>query len=440
MQFRVEDEAPCVKTLVVEIAADELDSEFESAEREVQKAIRVPGFRPGRVPLELVRKRYADAIAGEVTEKVVRQAVEKQLGEHKWSLVKPAELVDDPPPLARRGAPLSFRLRLEIQPTIELPEYQGQALVAPSAEPLPEEIDRFVDELREQSATFQNVEGRPLERGDYAVATYEAVPKQELGAGSDATAARLLSGRSVWMAVEAANQAIPGLVDGMVGMSVGQTRRIPVAYSSDYRLPELRDRRLHYDVTLEAIKAKQLPGLTEEWAAAMGSASIEELRRRLADELRERKQRLRTRYLRDQALMSLIERTPFDIPPSIVEQETRNAVYDIVERTHQQGLEADQIRAHQDQIYQEAARGAELRARGNFILSQIADREKIEVSREEIAQVVGALARDRREEPTALLRKMRESGTLADIVWRLRAQKALDFVVANANVSDRMPS
>jgi trigger factor len=443
VQFDVQDKESCVKMLTVDVSAEELGQKFSETLREVRRIAQIPGFRPGRAPVELLRKKFGSHIVTQVFEDLVKDAVDQAMKEHDWVLAGPVKLENEKETgVPEEGKDFHFTLLVEISPQIELPEYTGIELKAMPTDPTEEEIDNAVQELREQSARFEDIEGRPVQSGDMVVVSYTSARPdgssfEELTGG----VGRLATAKDLWVSIEENSpELVPGMKAKLEGMQIGDKAELNVTFPEDFPIESMRGLEAVYEITVVGIKEKKLPEVNDEWAETLRMSSVQALRDAIASEMMIRKENEREQRLKEQALNFLLEKSVFEIPPSVLEDETRIAVYDLIDRSRRQGADDDFIREKKDDLVKAATQNAVFRARRQYILGEIAKRENIDLDQDELEQFVSDLAAQEKTPVRKLYQKMSQDGRIERVREYLLSQKALEFVLSNASVSEEMPS
>ena len=437
MHFDVQDQGSCVKRLQVDVPAEELGVKFTETVREIKKVAQVPGFRPGRAPEQMLRKRYLSEIASQVFEELVKDAVTEVLKENEWDLAAQVKLENEKEAtVPEEGKDYQFVLLLEVHPEVNLPEYKGVELKTFPSDPTDEEIDGAISELREQSARFHDIEGRAVQDGDMVVVSYQATAAdgtslEELTGG----VGRLAQANDLWVPVdEQAPELIPGLKTALKGLAIGEQTKVDVTFPEEFPVESMRGVAAVYDVTVVGIKEKRLPELNDEWAETLRMSSVQGLRDAVASDLMIRKENARESHLYEQAVKYLVDNSVFEIPPAVLADETRIAVYDLIDRTRKRGADDEFIREKQDELVQAATQRAIQQARRQYVLSEVASREGIELATDEVDDFVRELAAQEKTPFRKFYQKMVQDGRLDRVKEFLLTQKALEFVVSNANV------
>ncbi|MEI6391624.1 MAG: trigger factor [Verrucomicrobiota bacterium] len=434
MNVTVENLAPCKKLVRLEIDVQKVDETFETVTKDFQKQAKLPGFRPGKAPREMVMRKHEKDIQDEVKRKLMSEAYRKAIEEQKLDVLGQPDIEEIQ---FGRGQALQFAATIETAPEFELPEYKGLVAKREVRAVAEEDVERALTVLREQRVAFKMVD-RTLQTGDIAVVNYtgtcEGKPITELAP----TAKGLTEKTNFW--VEAiSNSFIPGFADQLLGAKAGDKRTVNVDFPADFVTPQIAGKKGVYEVEVVEVKEKVLPVLDDELAKAYGAESLEKLRAGVRRDLENELDFKQRKAIRGQLVRTLLDRVNFDLPASAVAQETRNVVYNIVQENSKRGISRDLIEQQKEQIYSAATDGAKERVKVAFLLQKIAEKEDIKVAQEEIAQRVQHLAGLYQIPADKFLKDLQKRNGLIDIYDQIMNERVIDFIQQNAKIEDVPP-
>ncbi len=431
MSTTIQELGPCKKLLRVEVSAAEVDRVRAEVTADFVRQVRLPGFRPGKAPRHLVERQFAERIAEETKHKLINDSYRKALEEHHLTPVTSPEIeeVQFAP-----GEPLVFAAQVEVEPQFELPDYAGLPVRREKREVTEDDVARALDVLREQRAEFVDVD-RPVQSGDYVVVNYTATSEGRPLTDFAPTARGLTTQKDFWLHVET-QHFIPGFTDQLIGAVRGERRTVTVTFPPDFVSRELAGRPGVYEVEIVQVKEKRLPPVDENLARAYGAESLEQLRQGVRRDLENELRAKLKRDTRNQLIATLLGRVRLDLPESLLEAETRGAVYDIVKANADRGVPKEAIDRQKDEIYQAAQLTARDRLKITFLLRRIAEAEKITVSREELTRQIVHLATQRGVKPEKLVKEMQESGELGELHQQLLNAKVLDLLESRAAIEE----
>ncbi|HWN44439.1 MAG TPA: trigger factor [Thermoanaerobaculia bacterium] len=415
----LQDVGPCRKQLTVEVPAPAVEAETQRVVQEYGRRAKIPGFRQGKVPAHVVRKRFAKDIEHEVIERLLPRYWRQAQAESSIDPLLPPELAEDPQ--LTPGEPFTFTALVEVRPQIELRNIKDFELPDPSVEPGSMEVDEKIDELRKQLAEWVPVE-RSAGRGDLVVAEItELTPALHAPEGEEPKTETVqieVGDERVWEELSAVLQ----------GMSAGQAetfeRHEEAVQHGDHEHPA-RERKFRIQVT--AVKERDLPPLDDEFAKRVGAdfETVDQLREavtmRLQSVKRDERRELRQRTLLDQ----LRERHPLELPQGVVKREVEGIVQDYAENLARRGVDVEHAGIDWNAMANDMLPLAEQRVHARLLLDAISDAESIQVSEEEFELTLAALARARKTSTPALRKSMDENGQLATLRSQLRRDKTI---------------
>jgi trigger factor len=430
----VENLAPCKKLVRVEVEVEKVDETFDSVTKDFQKEAKLPGFRPGKAPREMVLRKYTQDIEAEAKRKLISEAYKKALDEQKLDVLGYPDIEEIQ---FGRGQALQFAATIETAPEFELPEYKGIPVKREARSVTDEDIERALEVLRQPTTTFKTVE-RPAQTGDIIVVNYTGTCDAKPITDIAPTAKGLTEQKGFWVEI-GANAFIPGFADQLLGANAGDKRTINVDFPADFVTPQLAGKRGVYETEVVEVKEKVLPPLDETFAKNFGAENLEKLRAGVRRDLENELTHKQNRSVRNQLVRSLLNRVNFELPETAVANETRNVVYDIVQENAKRGVSRDIIEKQKDQIYSAANQGAKERVKVAFLLQKIAEKEDVKVSQQEIAQRISQLAATYQIPADKFLKDLQKRNGLIEIYDQIMNEKVLDFLQQNAQLEDVAP-
>jgi trigger factor len=424
MKSVVEDISTVKKKLSIEILPDAVTKEMDKAIADVAKKAKIPGFRPGKAPKNIVEKHYGDEVRSEVMQRLVTESYLQALQEHNLNPVDMPQ-IENVSPLAK-GSSLTFTATVEVRPHIELGVYDGIEVKEENITVSDEEVNQTLDRLRDMYAQLEVVEGRPLEKEDTAIIDFEGFREGKPIEGAKAADYMLSLG---------SNSLIPGFEEQLVGMNRGETREIKVTFPADYNNKDLAGKAAAFTVTLKEIKKKVLPELNDEFAKDIGNnATVAELKEGIKKDIEVRKKNDQASAQREALLSKLVDSHSFDVPPGMVERELQSMARSQATRLARRGVD---VNSFDYAKFRDENRGlADKRARGILLLDVIAEKEKLEVTDQEVNSALAVMARSAGQTVDAI-KKYYESldGGLDNLRASLVREKALGLLLSRAKKS-----
>jgi trigger factor len=416
-------EATCRRELDLEIPAEEVSKAMERVAKEFAKVARVPGFRPGKAPITLIRRRFADDIKGEVLQSLVPERVEKAVNEQKLTPVSQpkVEQLD-----FNDGQPLKFRAVFEVLPEFELGNYKDLQLEMPIMDVVDEDVTKTLEDMRERAAAFAPAEGRPVQDGDFVQLKLTGTPEGE---------GEPLQADSVLCHIGAEETMAP-FNENLRGVNIGDHKDFDVPYPADYPDAKLAGKTYHYSVDVLGIKTKKLPELNDDFAKDVSDATtLDELNKKIREGLEHQRDHKQKDLLREKVLGEIVKLHDFPVPQSLVEHQMDVRLERVVRSLAQQGVDPRAVNIDWVSLRKRNEDRAKDDVKAELIVDRIATAENIDVTEEEVEHELEHLAGHSNESAEAIRARLTKQGTLDRIKAKLRSDKTLDWLAQNARVS-----
>jgi len=427
----VEDVGPCRKQLKVEVPAPAVEAETQRVVHDYGLKVRLPGFRQGKVPTELVRRRFAKEIDQEVKERLLPRYWRQAQAESAIEPLLPPE-VDEVSELAP-GEPLTFTATVETRPVIELRDTERFDLPDPEVDPGTMEIEETIENIRKQMSDWVTVD-RPASRGDQVSLEVTTVGSAEHPEERTDAIQIEVGDPQVWEEMTLAVQ----------GMSAGQEttfeRRHEHPAAEEGGAPEVHVQRFRLKVN--EVKERDLPPLDDAFAAKVNPAfeTFGMLNEAVTDRLRRQKDEQR-REARHQALLDqLRERHPMDLPQGVVQRESEGMVQEYAENLAKRGVDVAKAHFDWNRIREEMQPLAEKRVHARLLLDAVADDRKLAVTEEEFERTLAMLARAQGVSTPVLRRKLDEDGRLTSLRGNLLREKTIRALLGEPDESGAEPA
>jgi trigger factor len=432
MKVEVEKQPNSVSMLRIELPPEEVSKEWDTIANSFGRFAKIPGYRPGKAPRAVIDKRFRKEIQDEVTKKLVSRSyheaiAQKQLRVASLSNVEDVQFGDD--------KSMRFRATVVTAPEFDLPDYKNITVELPDTKVSEAEIDAALERLREQAADFVDVPERDLQMGDFAVLDFDgAVEGRSIAEIAPNASKNLHGGRKFWLHLAPEN-FLPRFCEQLVGMKPGETRSVQVEFPADFLVAELAGKKADYAVTIKEIKERVLPPIDDALAAKLAPGkSLVDLRQMIEHDLKHEKEHEIERTKESQIIKYLHEHTTFDLPPPLLQNETRRALNELVYRNRERGVPDEILKGKEKELVEGAGSLAAQRLKTNFILERIAEREKLEVSREDVDLRVRQEAARYNISVEKMRKELQEHNGLDTMAEQLLLGKTLDFLKANVSV------
>jgi trigger factor len=413
-------EATCRRELDLEIPAEDVRKAVEKVAREFARVARVPGFRPGKAPVTLIRRRFADDIKSEVLQSLVPNQIERAVSENKMVPVTQPQI--DHVDFAEAG-PVKFRATFEVLPEFELGQYKDLEVEIDDAKIEDADVDKALEELRDRAANFVPVEGRAIADGDYAQLKLKGVPA---GGGE------VLEAESVLCHV-GGEETMPAFNEHLRGANAGEHKNFDVAYPADYPDAKLQGKTYSYAVEILGIKEKKRPELNDEFAKDVSEAqTVDELRKKMRESLEAARSQRKNEQTREKLLAKLVEAHDFPVPQALVEHQMDSRLERTVRSLASQGVDPRAVNVDWVSLRSRQKDRAVEDVKAELLLDRIATAENIDVTEEDVEKQVEAMAQRSGESVTVVRANLTRQGALDRMKSKLRSEKTLDWLCQNS--------
>jgi trigger factor len=410
----------CTRELIIDVSAEDVSKSFRKVSKNYQKYARIPGFRPGKVPESVVRRKFATEIRKEVIDSLLPERFNngvRDMGVHPVGQPQVTELT------VEEGQPLHVKAVFEFIPTFSIDGYKDVVVEKPSVEVTEEEFQHELTELRDSRATIEPVEeDRALVDGDWAQISYTGKVEADAEAapieGQDALVE--IGGKDT---IEAFNAVLRGA-------KPGQELKAEVIYPADYQEAKLAGKTVTYELTVKAIKKRTVPELTDDFAKELGAyENLAELENRVREHMANRKQRSVSAETKDKLMQAMTEKFSFPVPESLVQDQIDARLERGLRALAAQGMDTEQMRKLDFGRLRGAQRDSAVAEVKTFLLlDRIAEAEEITVSEEELDRELQLAALQSREPVETLRARLTEDGGIARIREQMKREKTANVL------------
>ena len=401
----------------IEIPPEVVKKRLDAVAIQLQRRVRLPGFRPGKAPVSLIQQKFRDDIRSEVLQELVPEYVRVRAQEQNWEpvgypSVTDVQFADD--------TALRFKATVEVLPEFQLENYEDMSVPLEESKVSEEEVVKNLDRLREQAATYVNLEDRSLQEGDFASIGFEGISP-----GRDSTPVKV---EEVLCEIGGAN-TMKEFTENLKGAQLGEERRFEVAYPPEFNDPRLAGKTIAYKVKVLGLKKKILPELNDDFAREMGEfASLDALRQRVQDELGKAKREEAEQKAKNQLRQKLVELHDFPVPESMVERQMERRVERLRRQLTAQGVDLESLQMDWKKLRASQQESALQEVKSALILEKIAEKEKIVAEEADIEEEIGKIAAASRQTAAMIRSRLTEEGALDKIRARIRIEKALEII------------
>ncbi len=423
MKVDIEEISSTKRALRIELPLQSLLDKLEEAYRHLSKEARLPGFRPGKAPRDVLRLHFKEEARQEALRELIPAGYTQALKEANLDPVS-EPTVDEV--VCEEGKPLSFRASFEVRPALQPSGYTGVQVYREKVDVADSEVDQALEYLREQASEYVPMEGWPALREDLVVVDYEGFIGGKPLKGATAQNVSILLG---------ARQFIPEFEEQLHGLKKGDPKEFTLEFPADHGRRELAGKRVLFRVAVKEVKKKRVPPLDNDFAKSAGECeNVRELKEKVEKDLLAHKEREQAAHLKDQILEQLLAAHPFDAPESLVDAEVEHILAELKRSLTSRGATAAQTEEEATRGRDKARDLARKRVRSSLFLEAVAKQERLVVSEEELNEEIRSFAAALHQDPAAFREMLRREGRLEGIERRLLERKALNFLYERANV------
>ena len=426
---KIEDAGPGAKKVSIEIPQDRIAAKLAEQFKDLRKQAAIPGFRPGHAPQKLVEKMFANDVRNQVRGDLIResyeQALEKNklqpLGEPEFDNAEEIKLPDD--------GPLTYSFSVEVQPEFTLPDLANLKVQRQKVDITDENLQQAMNNLREQQGTLVPVEDRGVQAKDYLVADVHVKDGDNVVAHQHDAQVVARPGR-------VAGLEVPDLDKQLEGMRPGETRTITVRAPETHATESIRGKDVQIEVALKDVKRMELAEVDQDFLQDLGFTNEADLREALRQQMAENIEYRVQQSMREQVNNFLLENVKLDLPAKMSDRQADRVVSRRAVDLMMRGMPQHQVEANLERLRGGAKEEAARELKLFFILQKIATDQNVDVTEGELNGRIAMLAAQRGKRPEKVKQEMSKDGTLANMYVQMREQKAIDQLLANAQVEE----
>jgi trigger factor len=411
----------CASLFEIEVSKEDIARSFEEVYAEISKVANIPGFRPGKAPVEMVKKQYAANAREEALKRLVSDAYKAALEEHGINPVGFPEITDVSFEI---GQPLLFKAKVETRPKFKVKNYKGIKVEKKKAVIKDDDVNKTIENLRELNAKYEAVEGRPVQMDDYVVADLDcSIDGKPLHKRRE----------NIWLFIDKESM-MPGLHEKMVGMNKGEERDVEVTLPEQYPDKNAAGKKVIYHVKAKELKKRVLPAVDDELAKDLGKDSLEQLKKDIAEELERRLKANIEIEAENQLLKKLVDENKFDAPKSLKERQLKYMVEDAKARLEQKGLKRAELDKKEEEFRAKFKEDAERQVRLFFILDEIAALEHVDISDADFDTAYKTISAQTGKFEKDIKEHYEKEDLLGDLEEKIRESKTIELLMKEANV------
>jgi trigger factor len=428
MKAELTDISSCKKNLDIEIPQEIVDHEITHIAQEFAKRARVPGFRPGKAPVGVVKSRYRDEIVSEMMQHLLPKYFGTAIDERKLEIVQAPrfESVD-----YNTGQPLRFKAVFEVYPELNINNYSGIPVEQAAAKVEESQVDAALKKLQEDMAELAPVEeDRPVQEGDFAEISFNGAVE-----GSDE---KPVTGQKA-VAEIGGRTTLKEFTENLLGARANEERTFKVSYRPDYPEKTLAGKTVEYTVKIDTIKRKEMPDINDEFAQRFGEyKTLDDLKAKVREDLERHETESAQERMRDKLLEWLEDNNEFELPESLVERQLQIRVQRLFRDLARQGINPQRLDVDWAKIREDQQQQAIRDVKGSLILEYIADREGITLSDDEVEAEIDKIATETKRPKEKVREVLTRDNGLERLQGQIRNRKTLDFLQEKARIQPQL--
>lgn len=413
----------CTTLFEIEVPPEIIAKAFEEVYEEIAKIANIPGFRVGKAPKDMVIKHYAKDAKEEVLKRLVPEAYRSAVEEHE---IRPIGLPEISDVNFEEAKLLSFKAKVNTRPVFKLRDYKGLKVAKKKVTIKDEDVEKTIDNLRGMHAKYLTVEDRPVSMGDYVVSDMDCFVD-----GKPIHKKR----ENLWLYADK-DSLVPGLSDGLVGMKKGEEKDIEVTLPEKYPDKAVAGKRAKYHVYAKEIKERQLPKVDDELAKLFGRQNLEDLKKEISKELSSRAAMDADIAVENQLLGKITDDNVFEVPSSLVARQLDFMVEDTKKHLLEKGFKKEDLDKQDEEFKKKFKDEAVRRVRLLFILDDIADKENIETTDDDVKEAYKSISAQTGQPEDTVKNYYEKEDMVESLKDKVRESKVIQFLLKNAQITE----
>ncbi len=424
----IEDVKPTTKKVHMELSFEEFSQKFYKHIDKLKKNVTIKGFRKGKAPKNLILHHYGEEAKQDTTRELLKNGYQIAIDKYKLEPVSEPAFTD----LKNEdNTPFSFNIIVDVKPKFELKPYKGIEIERRKVEVTDEDVEKAIHGLQSAFAKLEDVKQREVKNGDVVIIDVEAKEGEKK--------IDSISGNDVYLELGRGNLKVEGMEKEIVGMKVGEKKSFEKQFPQDYFDGTLRNKKIAFTVNLKTAKEKHLPPVDDKLAEKIDKSlsSVEDLKKRLKENILKTKEKQEEARQKDEMMKKLLGQYDFDLPDSLVTQETSATIMGYLRELYYRGVDIKKEEYKHSKLREKFEPEAKERVKTTFILLKIADEEKISVSEEELKKYIEKEAQMKGFSGDELYEKYKKENMLSLVKADVLSEKVADFLYKNTTFKEK---
>lgn len=427
MEITITEVGPSQKNINISISAEEIQKKYDEKVAELQAHSMLPGFRPGRVPKNVIETKYGKAILQEIKGEFLDQAYEDAKKNHKLTPIRPLS-IEENKVILQKNQPCTMEILVEVIPDFALPEYKGIEVQLPKVRISNKEVDQELANIRKQRGEWFVVEDGTSQEQDLLICDINLE----------------VNGKLIWgkqnFSIEVEDTTVMGLAIGrklLTGKKVGDVCQKSMPLPSDFKISEYAGQAGEITLTIQEIKRAKLPEIDENLARELGFKDIPDLKGGVRNRLKEQKDAEFHQEIEAQILLHLLNNTQIEIPEALIEPRLAMINERLRKELQNEGKSEQKIEAHIEKTKEKNKADITQQIKESLIIQRISDTEQIAVSDEEMEEYIKSVATQQKKWPHEIREELEKRGLLEEVRYQLKVAKVLAFLREQAKIVEK---
>jgi len=430
MKVTVNNAEKSQKELSVEIPYEKYEEAFEAEYNKIKPNVKIPGFRQGKAPKEIVIKEYKHKISVNALEKLVNNSVYESITQNNITPLNTPNVKDVK---FEEGEPITFKVYVDVYPEVNVEKYKGFEFIKEVEEVKQEDVDRAIEQIREKNTSFEPAEdGYAVAEGDMAIIDFVGKVDGVEFPGGSATDQSIVVG---------SNTFLKDFEDGVLGMKKGETKSVEVKFPDNYHEKSLAGKVAVFDITVKEVKRKSVPELNDDFAKDVDEdcETLEDLRKKVEEDLKYEVDMIAKEKLYDEILKKLTDENPFEIPQTMIDdQALRLADQTLQQYQYMYGVSPEVLGLNRDHVAETMKERAEFQIKGALILNKIAELESIKVEESDVDEKIKEVAAKMKRDFEEYKKELTDRKVIGNIENNVLTEKIFDFLQKENKVEEKI--
>lgn len=425
MKVQVEELSPIEKKLSIEVDNARVAEELTRAYSALGRQVKLPGFRPGKIPRRILEQRFREQVEDDVIQRVVQTAYLEAVRQHNVEVVASPQVTNSG---IKADAPFTFEARVEVKPKVEAKEYDALPLPKVDTAITDEQVNEQLERMRQNMGRIEPVTDRDTAAaGDQVTIDFEALVDGQPFPGNKAEGIGVLV---------RPGELIQGSIAALEGVKVGESKDVDYAFPQDYQQEEVRGKTARFHITVKELKKQVLPELNDDFAKETGGGqTLDELRAKIRSDLEKNRKAQVQQEERETLIKALLERNPFEVPRAMVERAIDSMLNGALQQMARQGIDPRQLNLDFNRLREDMRERAVQEVKGTLLFEAIAQKEGIQASDAEVDKRIEDLAIEANQPLAQVKKYFKGQDERLGLSLRLREEKTIEFLKGRAKYS-----